>query len=138
MRFSGSVPEQGGTGCTFARCWLDAGAVCALGMGIVGIFAHVQKNVMTDPECVPEEIGRPKSKTATSMSLGVSLRKAPGCSLPSVVPAWMLFRCVRPAAVPDLRYRRGVGLPRGRLLSLWAIRYGGIGVGGHLSPVGLS
>lgn len=50
---------------------LCAGAVCTLGVGIVALFAHVQRSVMSDPECVPEEIGRPKSKTATSMSLGV-------------------------------------------------------------------
>lgn len=54
-------------------CVRDAGAVCTLGVGIIGLFAHVQKNVMSDPECVPEEIGRPKTKTATSMSLGASV-----------------------------------------------------------------
>lgn len=48
------------------------GAVCALGVVIIGAHAHVQKNVMTDPECVPPEIGQPKSKTATSMGLRVS------------------------------------------------------------------
>lgn len=45
--------------------------MCTLGGVIVGVFAHVQKNVMSDPECVPEEIGRPKKKTATSMGLAV-------------------------------------------------------------------
>lgn len=39
---------------------------------IIAAHAHVQKNVMTDPECVAPEIGQPKSKTATSMGLVVS------------------------------------------------------------------
>lgn len=47
--------------------------MCSLGLVIVGTFAHVQKNVMSDPECVPEEIGRPKTKTATSMGLVVGV-----------------------------------------------------------------
>lgn len=50
------------------------GAVCTLGLGIIGIHAHVQKNVMSDPECVPAEVGRPKSKTATSMGLRESAK----------------------------------------------------------------
>ncbi|CAN0325626.1 unnamed protein product, partial [Hapterophycus canaliculatus] len=50
------------------------GAVCTLGVAIIGIHAHVQKNVMSDPECVPAEIGRPKSKTATSMGLRESAK----------------------------------------------------------------
>eukprot|EP00752_Nemacystus_decipiens_P006018 g5435.t1 len=50
------------------------GAVCTLGMTIVGIHAHVQRNVMSDPECVPAEVGRPKSKTATSMGLRESAK----------------------------------------------------------------
>lgn len=48
--------------------------MCTLGVGIIGIHAHVQKNVMSDPECVPPEIGRPKSKTATSMGLRESAK----------------------------------------------------------------
>ncbi|CAN0134776.1 unnamed protein product [Ectocarpus sp. 12 AP-2014] len=50
------------------------GAVCTLGVAIIGIHAHVQKNVMTDPECVPAEVGKPKSKTATSMGLRESAK----------------------------------------------------------------
>lgn len=50
------------------------GAVCALGVVIIGAHAHVQKNVMTDPECVAPEIGQPKSKTATSMGLAESAK----------------------------------------------------------------
>lgn len=52
----------------------NSGAVCTLGMAIIGIHAHVQRNVMSDPECVPAEIGRPKSKTATSMGLRESAK----------------------------------------------------------------
>lgn len=50
------------------------GAVCTLGLGIIGIHAHVQRNVMSDPECVPAEVGRPKSKTATSMGMRESAK----------------------------------------------------------------
>lgn len=56
-----------------------AGAVCTFGVAIVGLFAHVQKNVMSDPECVSAEVGRPKSKTATSMGLGVRAEAAAVC-----------------------------------------------------------
>lgn len=52
----------------------NSGAVCTLGLAIVGIHAHVQRNVMSDPECVPAEVGRPKSKTATSMGLRESAK----------------------------------------------------------------
>ncbi len=51
-----------------------SGAVCTLGLTIVGIHAHVQKNIMSDPECVPAEVGRPKSKTATSMGMRESAK----------------------------------------------------------------
>lgn len=54
-----------------------SGAVCTLGTVIIATYAHVQKNVMTDPECVPAEIGKPKSKTATSM--GLVVRKENAC-----------------------------------------------------------
>lgn len=56
------------------RTLFSPGAVCTLGVAIIGIHAHVQKNVMTDPECVPAEVGRPKSKTATSMGLRESAK----------------------------------------------------------------
>lgn len=64
-------PPPPSTRFCFSPPLLFTGAVCALGTVIVGIHAHVQKNVMSDPECVPPEIGRPKSKTATSMGLVV-------------------------------------------------------------------
>lgn len=55
--------------------------MCALGVVIIGAHAHVQKNVMTDPECVAPEIGQPKSKTATSMGLAVGRWSIPRCSV---------------------------------------------------------
>ncbi|CAM9592344.1 unnamed protein product [Choristocarpus tenellus] len=53
---------------------LKIAAVVSLGGVIMGLYAHVQKNVMTDPECVSPELGTPKGKTATSMSLKESIR----------------------------------------------------------------
>ncbi|CAM9367466.1 unnamed protein product [Discosporangium mesarthrocarpum] len=50
------------------------GAVVALGSVIMGTYAYVQRSVMSDPDCVAPELGRPKGKTATSMSLSESAK----------------------------------------------------------------
>uniref|UniRef100_A0A6V1LEJ0 ADP,ATP carrier protein n=1 Tax=Heterosigma akashiwo TaxID=2829 RepID=A0A6V1LEJ0_HETAK len=52
---------------------LLTGAVVLFGLCICGIFNHMQKNVVTDPECV-SELRKPKSKASTSMSLGESAK----------------------------------------------------------------
>lgn len=75
-----------------------SGAVCALGLGIVGIFSHVERNVMSDPECVPEEVGRPKSKTATSMGLAVSIHPP--------IHSSALEKCSRPRNCSEVQLAR--------------------------------
>jgi len=48
------------------------GAVVIFGLGICAIYNHMQKNVVTDPECV-SELRKPKKKASTSMTLGQSV-----------------------------------------------------------------
>lgn len=49
------------------------GAVVALGSVMVGAYTHMQRNVLTDPECYsPEKQKKASKKSATSMSLGES------------------------------------------------------------------
>eukprot|EP00638_Chattonella_subsalsa_P018599 CAMPEP_0117886772 /NCGR_PEP_ID=MMETSP0950-20121206/20617_1 /TAXON_ID=44440 /ORGANISM="Chattonella subsalsa, Strain CCMP2191" /LENGTH=501 /DNA_ID=CAMNT_0005744279 /DNA_START=117 /DNA_END=1623 /DNA_ORIENTATION=+ len=47
------------------------GAKLQFGLCICGIYNHMQKKVVTDPECV-SELRKPKSKSMTSMTLGES------------------------------------------------------------------
>lgn len=49
------------------------GAVVALGTVMVGAYSHMQRNVLTDPECYsPEKQKKTSKKSATSMSLAES------------------------------------------------------------------
>jgi AAA family ATP:ADP antiporter len=51
------------------------GAVVGFGGVVAFLYNHMQKNVLTDPECVPvEKVGPKKKKSATSMSLGESAK----------------------------------------------------------------
>mmetsp|Transcript_25237 Transcript_25237/g.40984 ORF Transcript_25237/g.40984 Transcript_25237/m.40984 type:complete len:568 (+) Transcript_25237:76-1779(+) len=53
------------------------GAVVAMGGVIAGLYNHMQKNVLTDPECVPE-LRAKKKKEKVSMSLGESAKYLAG------------------------------------------------------------
>jgi len=56
------------------------GAVVAGGSLIMGLFAHMQKNVLTDPDCVNQEMEKARKKSKTKLTMGESaqfLSKSP-------------------------------------------------------------
>ena len=48
------------------------GAVVTFGTFIMGLYSHMQRNVLTDPECVNPNREQKRKKTKTSMSVGES------------------------------------------------------------------